>query len=125
MGRDYKRGKGGSGLDAGGFVALPWVVLDSEAYMGLSHAARSLLLELARQLRPDNNGRLLASMNHLRPRGWTSCDTVHRAKNELVQSGLVLEVVKGARPNRASQYAVAWVPVAPAEAIHDGGQHGT
>ena len=47
-----------SGRDGGGFVALPWVVLDSAAYAGLSHPARGLLLELCRQLRSDNNGRL-------------------------------------------------------------------
>ena len=33
--------------DAGGFVALPWSVLDCPAYAGLSHPARALLLEIA------------------------------------------------------------------------------
>ena len=109
MGRDYKRGKGGSGRDAGGFVALPWVVLDSEAYMGLSHPAKALLLELARQLRPDNNGRLLASMNHLRPRGWTSYDVITRAVRELMSAGLIHQTVQGCRPSKASWYAVTWM----------------
>ena len=112
MGRDRKSyRKGGSSRDAGGFVALPWVVLDSEAYMGLSHAARSLLLELARQLRPDNNGRLLASMNHLRPRGWTSGDTITRVLRELVNAGLIHQTVQGCRPSKASWYAVTWVAI--------------
>ena len=37
--------RGDAGRDAGGFVALPWAVLDSPAYSGLSHPAKALLLE--------------------------------------------------------------------------------
>jgi hypothetical protein len=47
--------------DPGGFIALPWSVLDCPAYARLSHPARSLLVEFARQIGNDNNGRLLAS----------------------------------------------------------------
>ncbi len=36
--------RGDAGRDAGGFVALPWVVLDSPAYAQLSMHARALLL---------------------------------------------------------------------------------
>ena len=62
-GRNKSRKKG-SGRDPGGFVALPWSVLDCPAFLGLSHPARSLLLELARQFVFDNNGRLLAVKGH-------------------------------------------------------------
>lgn len=41
--------RGDSGRDSGGFIALPWSVMDSAAYTALSHPARSLLLEIARQ----------------------------------------------------------------------------
>ena len=71
--------KGDAGRDAGGFVALRWSVLDSPAYAGLSHPARALLLEVARQFVRDNNGRLLASAGHLEPRGWKSRDVITRA----------------------------------------------
>jgi len=98
----------GNGRDAGGFVALPWAVLDSPAYQGLSHPARSLLLELARQFVKDNNGRLLASMAYLEKRGWNSSDVVTRAKRELLAAGFIHETVKGQRPNKASWYAVTW-----------------
>ena len=47
--------KGDSGRDAGGFVALPWLVLDSRAYSRLFMHARALLLEVARQFVRDNN----------------------------------------------------------------------
>jgi hypothetical protein len=63
-----KGSKKGSGRDGGGFVALPWSVLDCPVYSGLSHPARSLLLEFARQYVRDNNGRLLASGKYLSKR---------------------------------------------------------
>ena len=107
MGRD-KRQKGDSGRMAGGFVALPWVVLDSPAWQRLSHPGRSLLLELARQLNPDNNGRLLASKAYLSKRGWNSSDVINRALRELVDAGFLHQTVQGHRPNKASWYAVGW-----------------
>lgn len=100
--------KGGSGRDAGGFVALPWTVLDSPAYAALSHPARSLLMEIARQFVRDNNGRLLTSRAHLAARGWKSAAVIDRAKHELLDAGFIHETVKGHRPNKASWYAVTW-----------------
>ncbi len=100
--------KGDAGRDPGGFIALPWSVLDCPAYARLSHPARSLLLELARQYGRDNNGRLLASAAHLSKRGWNSADVITRAKRELLEAGFIFETVKGHRPNKASWYAVTW-----------------
>jgi hypothetical protein len=100
--------KGDCGRDSGGFVALPWSVLDSPAYAALSHPARSLLLEIARQFVRDNNGRLLASAAYLSKRGWKSADVVTRAKRELLAAGFIHETVMGHRPNKASWYAVTW-----------------
>jgi hypothetical protein len=94
--------------DAGGFVALPWSVLDCPAYSQLSHPAKSLLMEISRQFVKNNNGRLLASYRHLKTRGWTSADTITRAKKELIAAGFIHETVKGHRPNKASWYAVTW-----------------
>lgn len=100
--------KNGTGRDAGRFIALPLSVLDSAAYQGLSHPARSLLLEIARQYVRDNNGKLLCSMAYLSLRGWKSQDVITRAKRELLAAGLIFETCKGARPNKASWYAVTW-----------------
>lgn len=100
--------KGGSGRDGGGFVALPWSVLDCPTYALLSHPARALLLEIARQFVRDNNGRLLASASYLSKRGWKSADVITRAKRELLAAGFIHETVKGHRPNKASWYAVTW-----------------
>jgi len=94
--------------DQGGFVALPWAVLDCPAYACLSHPARSLLWEFARQYVRDNNGRLLASSAYLAKRGWRSQDVITRAKGELLEAGFIHETVMGHRPNKASWYAVTW-----------------
>jgi hypothetical protein len=94
--------------DPGGFVALPWTVLDCPAYIALSHPARGLLVEFSRQIGRDNNGRLLASAAYLGPRGWTSNDVLTRSKRELLDAGFIFETVKGQRPHRASWYAVTW-----------------
>lgn len=100
--------RGDTGRDSGGFVALPWSVLDCPAYAALSHPARALLLEIARQFVRDNNGRLLASRAYLGKRGWNSPDVISRAKNDLIAAGFIHETVKGHRPNKASWYAVTW-----------------
>lgn len=107
-GRNPKKRGHDRNRDAGGFVALPWAVLDSAGYRGLSHPARSLLMEIARQVVGDNNGRLLASASHLARRGWSSNDVLTRAKRELLEAGFIHETVKGRRPNRAGWYAVTW-----------------
>lgn len=100
--------RGDTGRDSGGFVALPWTVLDCPAYAGLSHPGRALLMELARQFVRDNNGRLLASAAYLSKRGWNSTDVITRAKRELLAAGFIFETVQGHRPNKASWYAVTW-----------------
>jgi hypothetical protein len=121
-GRNPKRKGHDTSRDQGGFVALPWSVLDCPAYARLSHPARSLLWEFARQYVKDNNGRLLASGVYLAKRGWKSQDVVTRAKRELLDAGFIHETVMGHRPNKASWYAVTWraldkLPGYDAEAI--------
>jgi hypothetical protein len=110
MGRDKQRRSSnkGSGRDGGSFAPIPWVVLDCDAYGRLSHTARSLLMEFARQYVRDNNGRLLASGRYLRTRGWKSAGVIQRAKQELIDAGFIYETVKGHRPNKASWYAITW-----------------
>ena len=100
--------KGDAGRDAGGFVALPWLVLDSPAYGRLSMHARALLLEVARQFVRDNNGRMLLSRAYMATRGWKSMDMLNKCKAELLAAGFIFQTVQGHRPNRASWYAVTW-----------------
>ncbi|OXJ21456.1 hypothetical protein CFB82_41255 [Burkholderia sp. HI2714] len=119
-----KRRHSKTSRDAGGFLAIPWIVLDSRAYLGLSHPAKSLLLEMARQYHGDDNGRLIATLAYLKPRGWTSYDTIQRAKQELLEAGLIYETVKGRRPNRASWYALTWQTLDRLDGYDEGAEAG-
>ena len=103
-----KASKGDAGRDSGGFIALPWSVLDCPAYARLSMHARALLLEVARQFVRDNNGRMLLSRVYMATRGWKSMDMLNKCKAELIQAGFIFQTVQGHRPNKASWYAVTW-----------------
>lgn len=87
---------------------MPWAVVDCPAFQALSHPAKALLFEFARQFVRDNNGRLLASRTYLSKRGWASSDVITAAKAELITAGFLHETVKGHRPHKASWYAVTW-----------------
>ena len=101
-GRGAGRSKRETGRDPGPFVALPLSVLDCPGYAALSHPARALLLEVARQCKGDDNGRLLLSRVYLAGRGWKSADVIQRAKVELIKAEFIFETVRGHRPNKAS-----------------------
>jgi hypothetical protein len=101
-----KAGKLGIGL----FTALPHAVIHSRQYRKLGHAARSLLFDIAAQYNRSNNGKLVCCAKYLRPLGWSSNDTIHRALHELKASGLLIETRKGMMPpySRAAWFAVGW-----------------
>lgn len=94
--------------DGGAFITLPLSVLNSRAYIEASPYARMLLIDLFMQYRGDNNGDLCAAWKFMRLRGWRSEATLNKAKRELIELGLIVETRKGARPNKASLYAVTW-----------------
>ena len=108
MRRDrYSKGHDTSRI-GGGFIALPWQVVDSSAYQGLSYPAKALLIEIDRQYVKNNNGRLLASRAYLLKRGWKSQDVISRALRELIDAKLIHQTVQGHFPNTASWFAVTW-----------------
>jgi hypothetical protein len=92
----------------GGYVAFPFAVLNSVAFIGLSSHARMLLLDIAAQYRGNNNGDLCAAWKLMRPRGWKSEETLNNAKRQLLARGLIAETRKGARPNKAGLYGLTW-----------------
>jgi hypothetical protein len=103
-----RNAKKDTGRMDGRFMAIPHVVTDSAAYIALSHPARGLLFEFARQFSLSNNGRLLSSIAYLKPRGWNSADVITRARNELIEAGFIHQTVMGHRPNKASWFAITW-----------------
>lgn len=94
--------------EPGGYISLPWSVIDSPAYQNLSYTGKALLIELARQYVRNNNGRLLLSQRYLVTRGWRSGDVILRAKRELLDAKLIYQTVQGHRPNKASWFALTW-----------------
>jgi hypothetical protein len=94
--------------DGSRFFQIPACVLEGAAYLGLSSHARMLLFDLLPQYRGNNNGDLCAAWKLMQPRGWKSEETLHKAKLELLDAGLMVETRKGARPNKASLYALTW-----------------
>ncbi len=94
--------------DGGAFVTVPLSVLRSRAYIEAGAHARMLLFDLLEQYRGNNNGDLCAAWKFMKARGWRSEATLNKAKRELLERGLIVETRKGARPNKASLYAVTW-----------------
>ena len=94
--------------DGGAFIAIPLSVLNGGAYLLASAHARMLLFDLAVQYRGNNNGDLSAAWSQMHARGWRSKETLTKAKRELQELGLIVETRMGARPNKASLYAVTW-----------------
>lgn len=97
-----------TGRDGSRFLALPHTVMDSPAYIALSAHAVRLLLDISRQYTGSNNGKLVACMTALNPRGWTSNDTLQNARRELEAARLLVLTRRGARPNKAAWFALTW-----------------
>jgi hypothetical protein len=103
----YKDGR--NKREQGYFVSMPHAVLNSPAFLAASPYARMLLLDLAVQYRGNNNGDLSGAWSFMVGRGWRSKETLTRAKRELMRLGLIVETRMGARPNKASLYALTWL----------------
>lgn len=95
----------------GSYSAIPHVIMDCNAFQGASHAARSLLYELIRQLNGHNNGHLQLASKWLKKRGWTSADVVQRAKNELLERGLIILTRQGGLNLGPNYYGVTWLNI--------------
>ncbi|MCL1552830.1 MULTISPECIES: hypothetical protein [Xanthomonas] len=92
------------------FLAIEHRIADSEEFGRLSGNAVKLLLELARQYRPGKNGDLSIPWSLLRSRGWSSTHTVQKAKQELLESGWIIETRKGGN-HVCSLFAISYYPV--------------
>ena len=93
---------------SGGYVAIPWRVMDSPAYQGLTVASKALLLELARQHSGSNNGRLHLVHSWLARRGWPSKSIVDKCRDELLARGLIVQTRQGGLSIGPTWYALTW-----------------
>jgi len=98
-------------VPSGAYAALPHAILDSDAYKGASHTAKSLLIEAIRQHNGMNNGHLQLTTGWLRKRGWTSSDVIHRAKQELAERDLLLKTRHGGLNMGPDRWALNWLPI--------------
>lgn len=96
---------------SGTFSAMPHSVMDSNAFQGAGHTARSLLFELIRQLTGSNNGHLQLASPWLKRRGWNSADVIQRAKVELCERGLIVMTRQGGMNFGPCLYAVTWLKI--------------
>lgn len=96
---------------SGSFSAMPHGVMDSNAFQGAGHTARSLLYELIRQLSGRNNGHLQLTSPWLKKRGWSSADVVQRAKGELIERGLIVLTRQGGLNTGPCLYGVTWLQI--------------
>lgn len=106
--RDRARHKGRR--SSGTFTLIPHAVQDSPNWRACGGSAIKLLCDLARQYRGNNNGDLCASMSVLRPKGWSSPETISYALRELQHYGLIVLTRQGGL-HAASLYALTWHPI--------------
>lgn len=96
---------------SGTYSAIPHRLLDSGAFMGASHVARSLLFELMRQHNGRNNGHIHCTTAWLKQRGWSSVDVISKAKAELTERGLIVQTRQGGFNIGPSLFALTWIGI--------------
>lgn len=96
---------------SGGYSAIPWNVLDSNAFKGSSDKAKSLLFALMRQHNSKNNGRLQLNKGWLRKQGWTCPESITKSRDELIERGLVVQTRFGGLNMGLSLYALTWYSI--------------
>lgn len=94
----------------GGFSALPYAVQDSPSFTGTTDKAKALLLALIRQVNGKNNGHLHLAPQWLKRQGYTSSSN-YKARDELIERGLIIQTRWGGLNNGANLYAVTWLPI--------------
>ena len=92
----------------GGYSGIPWIVLDSQSFMGATDKAKSLLFALMRQHNGHNNGHLHLAKGWLSKQGWTCDESNRKAKRELIERGLIIHTKQGGLNMGADLYALTW-----------------
>lgn len=93
------------------FIPLPLDVVLSPEWKTLSSSAKCLAIDLATQFKGKNNGRLSPSFEAMKRHGWTSKDTLARAKKALLECSFVVLTRKGHPPCTAEWIGFTWWPL--------------
>ena len=93
------------------YAAIEHRVIDSPAYADLTFSARSLLVQIVRQVtKPNNNGHLQATFTYMERFGF-SVNTLSRATHELITHGFIYKTKSGGFHQGAAQFAITWLTV--------------
>ena len=114
MNAKRKREKIKGRKESGRFVGIPFCVLESNDYIGLSYKSKALLIDLALQYNGKNNGDLTAAFAILKKRGWVREATIFTAVQELMVANLIIRTREGKFQNphsRCALYALTWKPI--------------
>lgn len=99
------------------YAAIEHRVIDSPAYADLTFSARSLLVQIARQVTvPNNNGHLQATFTYMKLFGF-SVNTLSRATHELITHGFIYKTKSGGFHQGTAQFAVTWLSVTDTHGI--------
>lgn len=96
---------------SGAYAAVPFTVLDSQAFIGASDRAKSLLFALLRQTNGSNNGRLQLTDKWLAARGWPSAGMNAKARDELLERGLIVQTRSGGLNAGCNWFALTWLSI--------------
>lgn len=105
--------KAKSRRESGGFVPLPFHVLENKNFILLSAKATKLLIDICSQIRfkgsegIKNNGDLCATFSVMKERGWASHESLEFALKELLYYGFIKITRYGGR-RKCHLYAVTW-----------------
>ena len=94
----------------GGYSGIPHNVMDSLAFTGATIAAKALLFALIRQHNGKNNGHFQLAPSWLKRQGFTSSSN-YKARDELIERGLVIQTKWGGLHLGTNLYALTWLPL--------------
>lgn len=92
-------------------AAIEKRVIDSPAFADLTPSAVKLLILLARQVTPDNNGHLQATYSWVKPFGFVSEHTLRRAIADLIAHGMIYRTRSHGANKTWAKYALTWRPI--------------
>lgn len=95
----------------GSYSRLPHAVMDSQAFIGSTDRAKSLLFALMRQLNGANNGRLQLTNKWLSAHGWKSISMNKQSIAELLERDLIIQTRSGGLNAGCNWYAVTWLSI--------------
>ena len=96
---------------SGGYGAIPWRVIDSASFKGATDKAKALLFALMRQHDGFNNGHLHLAKRWLYNQGWTCHENNSKARNELIDRGLVVQTKWGGLNMGPDLFALTWYDI--------------